>query len=699
MLTIKDLFQKIKFRNSWTQFYYFIFAVTLFKIILMALFSSDYENKLFIPFVENYILNNDINPYDDFLDDNGIVAFPYPPLMLFIEYLSVYFINTLGIAGNIIGNIMCKVPLLFFDFLGMFFLMKLYPRNRKYIGILYFASPIILYSTYMHGQLDIIPTTLIVGAIYYFLKHDLSSTIITSIFLAAALMTKLHILAVIPLMAVYLAKKNEWKKLLNISACVLCISFLVILPFYSDNFVTSVLFNREQAMLTKVYISFVDLKLYLPVLVLLGIYIQSYVLRDMNKDLLVSIVGLIFSVFLILVPPMPGWYVWVVPFITAFFINVMNNRNLVLNMYVFFNAIYLVYFLTAHHSSYVDLYFMGNDLSFLKSSNEIYCNIMFTVLAGTLLYIVYDMYNYGVASNAFYRRKGMPFAIGIAGDSGTGKSTMLTIIEECFGKNNILQIEGDGDHRWERGADEWNTFTHLNPKANYIYRQAKDIAQLKKGASIHRVEYDHDTGKFTEPHRITPRKYIVLSGLHAFYLPQMRRVFDLKIYMDTDEILRRFWKIKRDTSKRGYSFEKILEQIEVRIPDTLQYITPQRAYADLIVSYFDKNLKDCCDMEHEVELSLKFTLSSSVDVEPLMVSLSRYGINIEHDFSQDLEQQSVIFYGNDLNLVKIDFNEVAENMMPHLDELTTENIKVENNRNGVIQMMLLLIVSHKMQIM
>ena len=99
MLTIKDLFQKIKFRNSWTQFYYFIFAVTLFKIILMALFSSDYENKLFIPFVENYILNNDINPYDDFLDDNGIVAFPYPPLMLFIEYLSVYFINTLGIAG------------------------------------------------------------------------------------------------------------------------------------------------------------------------------------------------------------------------------------------------------------------------------------------------------------------------------------------------------------------------------------------------------------------------------------------------------------------------------------------------------------------------------------------------------------------------------------------------------------------------
>ena len=65
------------------------------------------------------------------------------------------------------------------------------------------------------------------------------------------------------------------------------------------------------------------------------------------------------------------------------------------------------------------------------------------------------------------------------------------------------------------------------------------------------------------------------------YLPQTRKYLDLKIYMDIDEQLRRYWKIQRDMKHRGYSEQKILQQVEERMQDAEKYIYPQRDYADM----------------------------------------------------------------------------------------------------------------------
>ena len=115
---------------------------------------------------------------------------------------------------------------------------------------------------------------------------------------------------------------------------------------------------------------------------------------------------------------------------------------------------------------------------------------------------------------------------------------MLELINSLLGRKEVLEIEGDGDHKWERGEEMWNSYTHLDPRANFLYRQALDLQMLREGKNVYRVEYDHSTGKFSEKHRVVPRKYIVVCGLHSLYLPQMRRSLDLKIYMDTEETLR-----------------------------------------------------------------------------------------------------------------------------------------------------------------
>ena len=90
--------------------------------------------------------------------------------------------------------------------------------------------------------------------------------------------------------------------------------------------------------------------------------------------------------------------------------------------------------------------------------------------------------------------------------------------------------------------------------------------------------------------KVAPKPYIVMCGLHSLYLPQMRQVLDLKIYLDTDEALRCYWKMGRDQDDRGHTAAKVMAQIEQRRDDAEKYILPQKQYADLVTHYFDKGL-------------------------------------------------------------------------------------------------------------
>ena len=169
-----------------------------------------------MPFVETFISNiingNYINPYEYYYVNNLVPSFPYPPLMLLIESIGGLGVHILSFAPLFLKNIIFKLPNLFFDFMGMYYLMKLYPHRRKYVGILYFASPIILYSTYMHGQLDIIPTALLISAIFYLVQKGHSNDKLFVILLGAALLTKFHIVAVLPIIFIYIYKKDGFKK-------------------------------------------------------------------------------------------------------------------------------------------------------------------------------------------------------------------------------------------------------------------------------------------------------------------------------------------------------------------------------------------------------------------------------------------------------------------------------------------------------
>ena len=150
--------------------------------------------------------------------------------------------------------------------------------------------------------------------------------------------------------------------------------------------------------------------------------------------------------------------------------------------------------------------------------------------------------------------------IAITGDSGSGKSTLLKSLIPLFNEN-VLTLETDRYHKWERGNENYQTYTHLNPYANHLEKMYEDVYDLKLGNEIYQVDYDHSSGRFTQKEKIESKTNIIICGLHTMYENKINEILDIKIYIDTERELIKKWKIQRDVRERGYSIEKVLKQI------------------------------------------------------------------------------------------------------------------------------------------
>lgn len=679
-----------------------IFMGVLCKLCLMGLFSSDYQNLMFIPFVKCFLSGE--NPYQFYYDHQLLSSFPYPPVMLFMECVGGIFITLFADMPIFVQNLVFKVPILLMDLLGLYYLMRIFKDKRKYILVLYFLSPIILYASYMHGQLDIIPTVFLVGAVYYLAEPSTMAEKYVScewkfmVFLTLALSSKFHIAAVIPLFFLYLYKRKGPQKAIVMTGLPILATVAVVLPFWGSGFANMVLFNKEQQAIDSVYLDYGNAHLLLSVLVLLFIYFQAFQINQMNRDLLISMTGLLFAVFLAFVPAMPAWFIWIVPFFMLYLAGLSENRAKMALVYGVFNLLYLLYYVCFHKTRFVDLYFLDRDLSFLKLSDDMLKNIVFTLMVGVFLILVISMYLYGVNSNSYYRRRNRPFTIGIAGDSGAGKSRLLTMLKEILSQDHILCVEGDGDHKWERGDENWKGMTHLNPQANYLYRQAEDLQILRGNNAVRRADYDHETGTFTNKKRLVPKPYIVMCGLHSLYLPQMRQALDMKVYLDTEENLRCYWKFNRDQGDRGLDRDTVMAQIEARREDAKRYIYPQKQYADLVIRYFNPALtaQEKQAENYEASFSVEFLMDVGINVEPVLALLRDRGVSGTLTYD-DLLHQKIVFLNEDLQVDQEFWASTASSAIPQIEDLTGGHMIWEDGVNGVVQLMLLMVIGEIMK--
>jgi phosphoribulokinase len=180
--------------------------------------------------------------------------------------------------------------------------------------------------------------------------------------------------------------------------------------------------------------------------------------------------------------------------------------------------------------------------------------------------------------------------IGVAGDSGCGKSTFLRRLEDLFGKELMTVICLDDYHSLDRKGRKAKGVTALNPAANNFDLMYEQIKSLKEGNAIDKPIYNHETGELDPPERIEPNHIVVIEGLHPLYDERVRELVDFSVYLDISDEVKIAWKIQRDMAERGHTYDDILASINARKPDFQAYIDPQKQYADVVLQVLPTNL-------------------------------------------------------------------------------------------------------------
>ncbi|MGI8777054.1 MAG: phosphoribulokinase [Acidimicrobiales bacterium] len=224
--------------------------------------------------------------------------------------------------------------------------------------------------------------------------------------------------------------------------------------------------------------------------------------------------------------------------------------------------------------------------------------------------------NGGGEGNGGRRR---PIMLAIAGDSGTGKTTITAGLADALGPERITSVGADDYHRYDREERKSLPFTPLNPKCNYIDIMEQHLRHLAMGEPILKPIYDHDTGELGRPEYVEPREFVIVEGLLPLHTEVSRACFDVSVYLDPPEDIRVAWKLARDTKKRGYTEDEVREDLKKREPESQEFIRPQRSRADIVVRFAP--IEDRSDTPDD-PLSATLLLRPTIDHPPLHEILS-----------------------------------------------------------------------------
>jgi phosphoribulokinase len=178
-----------------------------------------------------------------------------------------------------------------------------------------------------------------------------------------------------------------------------------------------------------------------------------------------------------------------------------------------------------------------------------------------------------------------PIILGVVGDSAAGKTTLTRGLVRVLGEENVTHVCTDDYHRYDRKERAERNITPLHPECNYIDIMGQHLAHLHGGDRFLKPVYQHHDGTFGPLMLVEPRQFAVVEGLLGYYTDELRGLYDVRVYLNPPEGLRRRWKVQRDCSRRGYTTDQVLSELDRREPDSEAFIRPQQQYADIVVSF------------------------------------------------------------------------------------------------------------------
>jgi uridine kinase len=180
-----------------------------------------------------------------------------------------------------------------------------------------------------------------------------------------------------------------------------------------------------------------------------------------------------------------------------------------------------------------------------------------------------------------------PLVIGIAGGSGSGKTTVAQAILQRVGTDRIAFLQHDSYYKDLRGLPpaQRNEFNFDHPNSLETDLLIRHIATLRNGRPVEVPIYDFSTdSRTTQSFTVQPRNVILVEGILIFTEAALRKMFDIKIFVDTDSDLRFIRRLERDIHERGRSTDSVVKQyLHTVRPMHLEFVEPSKRYADVII--------------------------------------------------------------------------------------------------------------------
>ncbi len=664
----------------------FLFGIVI-RFSLIWLFIPLAVSDWYVPFLNVSTSQFTLDPWSAWLNAGGTpIAFPYGYAM----WLAFLPLTILAKLLSISLNYAYGLTIFLADLALLGVLRGLIPNRDRLLLAVYWLSPIVLLASYVYGLNDLIPVLLLALAFYFTRQTKLR---FAGIALLAAISAKLSMVLALPFFLIYFFHNRPLRQLMGEFLEGLSIgSAILILPFILSGGSLHMLFSNPE--MGKVYRTAINLGsnifIYaVPLIYLVMLYLVWRV-RRLNYDLFQATMGMSFLLIVLLTPSSPGWFIWSILLLVAY--QAASGRIAIVLVGIFS----ILYVLSSLLTMPINITGVGeinldNYLHLSEGLGHTSISMLQTILLATGVVLCLRIWRETISRNDFFRLSRKPFVMAVAGDSGAGKDTFSDAIQGLFGAHSVTVLSGDDYHLWDRQKPIWQVMTPLNPKANDLESFSNDLVALADGKPIHTHNYDHRSGKMTMPFQKKSNDFIIASGLHALYLPILRDCYNLSIYLEIDEELRQYFKIKRDVNQRGHTLEQVAASLERREPDAERFIRPQAAYADLVLSLRPIHPRILININDERPLRLKLSVRTRHglnEINLIRVLVGVCGLHVDMSVNNDGSEVVLTIEGD---TSAEDIAMAAQMLCPRVIEFLDTQPKWQD---GVMGLMQLITLSH-----
>ena len=179
------------------------------------------------------------------------------------------------------------------------------------------------------------------------------------------------------------------------------------------------------------------------------------------------------------------------------------------------------------------------------------------------------------------------FVIGVAGGSGSGKTTVVRRIVDSLGPQQVTLLDHDRYYRDRNDLrlEERAALNYDHPDALETDLLVQHVRELKAGRTVDVPQYDFTRhARLSETETFQPRRALIVEGILVFTDAALRDLMDIKVFVDTDSDTRFIRRLQRDVAERGRTMESVIDQYQSTVkPMHLEFVEPSKRYADVLI--------------------------------------------------------------------------------------------------------------------